>query len=196
MRLFVTCMLVVSLFLAMGCEPPPEVNDVDIPLMGRVEEPLAVDGSIDGYPAEPVEVVGADVHMAHDGNQLYVHMEVEGSGWLAVGFVGRGGAMDGANMVLGYMDEETPAFRDDVGRGLSHSEAGVTAVEEFFLSHEDGVVILEFSYPLVFPDGEGYEIEELLPGEIYTLIAALHSTSNNIDQRHSARGSIDFTVEP
>ncbi len=197
MRLLIVFMLIVSLIPVIGCEAPPDiVNDEDFPLMGRVEEALTVDGSSDGYPADPVQVAGGEVLMAHDGNYLYIHMQVEGSGWVSLGLVSRGGAMDGANMVLGYMDGETPAFRDDVGRGLSHSEAGTTAVADFFMSQEDGVVIMEFAYPLTFPGGEGYNIEELTPGEIYTLIAARHSTSNNIDQQHTARDSIDFTVEP
>jgi hypothetical protein len=190
---------VLSFSLALiACEAAPDpVNDQeDLPMMGRVDQPLTVDGNRDEYPAEPLQVVGADIYLAHDGNLLYVHVETEVDGWAAVGFNVQGGGMDGANMVLGYLDEGTPSLRDDVGRGRTHSEADVTAVEDFYLSHGNGLIVMEFSYPLVFPEGEGYNISELVPGESYTMIYAQHNSSDDITRQHSNRGAVSFTIEP
>ena len=197
MRYFLIFLLVLGSGLLMGCETAADdINDERPPLMGMVEEPLLVDGSSNGYPAAPVQVAGADIYLAHDGNYAFLHMQAEVEGWVAVGFNTTANAMDGANMILGFLDNDNPAFRDDVGRGNNHAEAGVSAVEEFYLAHEGSTVVMEFSYPLSFPGGEGYNIEELTPGETYTLIVSSHNNSNNISQRHTSVGRVDFTVEP
>lgn len=197
MRFLLILILVAGLTLVVGCETAPdEVNDEELPVMGRVDGPLSVDGSSAEYPAAPAQVLGSDIHMAHEGNNFYIHIQMEADGWVAVGLNTRGGGMDGSNMVIGYIDEGTPTFRDDVGRGRNHSEANTTAVDDFFFSYEDGTVIMEFSYPLLFPDGEGYNIGELAPGGTFTLIVARHSISSDASRQHTDRGSIDFTVEP
>jgi hypothetical protein len=55
---------------------------------------------------------------------------------------------------------------------------------------------LEFSYPLTFPSGEGFNVEELTPGEIYSLIVAMHRSSDNSGTQHSVRGAANFQVQP
>lgn len=195
MKYLFVFILTVSLSLVMGCEPAPQENDVEL-TMERVEEPLPVDGSSAKYPTAPAQLIGTDIHMAHDGEHLYIHMQAEAEGWVAVGFNIRGGGMDGANMILGYLDGESPAFRDDVGQAHNHMEADTTAVEEFYLSQENGTMIMEFSYPLSFPDGEGYNLEEMVLEEDYTMIVSLHSSSNDIEQQHTNREIVDFTIKP
>ncbi len=44
-------------------------------------------------------------------------------------------------------------------------EAEVTAVNQFYLSRSAGKIVFEFSYPLKFPGGEGYNVEKITPGE-------------------------------
>ena len=193
---FLLFTLILSLTLFVGCETPQELNDEELNFMARTQEPLTVDGSPSGYPAATVQVATADIHLAHDGNYLYVHMEGEIQGWVSVGFNTSGGEMNGANMILGYLDGGDPAFRDDVGWGLNHSEADVTALEDFYLSYQEGTAVMEFSYPLSFPEEEDYNIKELTPGMSYSLIVAYHDNSSDINQRHTGVGSVDFTVEP
>lgn len=195
--------LIMMLVFALGCEADPVSDDEPDELvepeyaMGRVEELLPVDGSDSGYPSAPLEVAGAVIHLAHDGESIYVHLEAEAEGWIAVGFNSSGGGMNGANMVLGYFAEgDTPSYRDDVGRGHRHSEAGISAVEQFYLKRTEGVTTMELSHPLSFPGGEGYNVEEIAPGETYSLIVAVHRSSDNIDSQHSDRGRIDFQVQP
>ncbi len=197
-------MLVVVLLVACGDpppvvndeEPPPVVNDEDFPAMGRVEVSLPIDGSDEGYPERPAEAIGVQIQMAHDGDSLYVHLRADIDGWLAVGFNVRGGGMDEANMVIGYLDGEEPSLRDDVGRGRTHAEAATRAVEDFSLLREDGTRILEFSYPLIFPGDVDYRLDGLTPGEMYTLLVAYNASSDDISRQHSRFDRIDFVVVP
>lgn len=215
MKYLLAILLVLSLIMVVGCESAPDAGDEDLPegvdeeteeangdaveeaepMMAAVEEPLTVDGSGDGFISGPFQAAGAEIYLAHDGEYLYVHMEAEVDGWMAVGFNAAGGGMNGANMILGYLDEGAPAYRDDVGQGHRHSEIGSPMVGEFYFSNNDGNTVMTFSYPLAFPDGEGYNLDRLTPGEAYTMIVALHNSSYNISGQHSTRGSIDFTVE-
>ena len=200
--------LAVALLVMVGCEADPVDDAVDEPdheepieepenLMGRVEEPLNMDGSSEGYPAGPIESAGAAIYLAYDDDFIYVLMEAEVEGWLSVGFNDSGGGMNGANMILGYLTEEgEPAFRDDVGSGHAHSEADETAISQPYFERSNGRSVLEFAYPLSFPADQGYNLEEITPGETYSLIVGLHSSSDNIDSKHSTRGMADFEVQP
>jgi hypothetical protein len=191
--------LVLAVVLLAGCaaEPAEDQAGKSDNIMGRVDQPLPVDGLKDGYPADPLETAGAVIHLAYDEQYLYVHLEAEVEGWIAVGFNQRGGGMNGANMILGYFsDSGAPAFRNDLGQARNHSAVGVSAVDQFHLVRADGKTTLEFSYPLTFPSGEGFNLEELTPGEIYSLIVAMHRSSDNIGTQHSARGTANFQVQP
>jgi len=176
-------------------EETPVVEAPSGPLMGKVDAPLSVDGSSSGYPAEALAVAGAAIYLAHDGSNIYVYMEAEVKGYLAVGLNNRG-VMNGANMIFGYLDGATPAYRNDLGKARTHDEVAVPAVLDFFLSRSGGKTVMEFSYPLTFPAGQGYNLEQLSPGETYSLIVATHRNSDNVTATHTARGSIDFVVEP
>lgn len=211
MRTLLVSILALCLFIFTGCgsapdtdesalpdaEEPEEVEDGEVagPLMGKVDSSLAIDGSSAGYPAGVIQAVETDIYLAYDDSNIYVHLETEGEGWVSVGFNSEGGGMDGANMIIGYLDYGTLVIRDDVGQGRNHSEASVSLVNDYYLAQENGRVIMEFSYPLTFQEGEGYNLAGLEPGGIYTLIIAAHSSSNNVNQ-HDRRGSINFTVEP
>jgi len=176
-------------------EETPVVEAPSGPLMGKVDAPLSVDGSNNGYPAEALKVAGAVIYLAHDGSNIYVYMEAEVEGYLAVGLNNRG-VMNGANMILGYLDGATPAYRNDLGKARTHDEVAVPAVLDFFLSRSGGKTVMEFSYPLTFPAGQGYNLEQLSPGETYSLIVATHRSSDDVTATHTARGSIDFVVQP
>ncbi len=178
-----------------GPEETPVAEQPSGPLMGKVDAPISVDGSSSGYPADALEIAGAVIYLAHDQENLYVYMEAEVEGYIAVGFNDRG-VMNGANMILGYLDGSAPAFRDDLGQARTHDEVEVPAVGQFFLSRSGGKTIMEFSYPLVFPEGQGYNLDQLMIGETYALIVATHRSSDDITTTHTSRGSTEFTVQP
>lgn len=215
MKFLIVVMIIIGMFAILGCESVPDtveeetvdiVEDVEVangeeadngePVMALVAVPPQVDGSGEGFLSRPFQSVGADIYLAHDSEMLYVHLETEAEGWVSVGFNRQGGGMDGANMILGYLDNDTPAYSDDVGQGRRHSKISSPAVEDFFFSSEDGLTVMAFSYPLTFPEGEGYALEELVTGETYTMIVAVHNSSHDISTPHSSRGSVNFTVEP
>jgi hypothetical protein len=216
MKILIALMVIISMFTVFGCESAPDtveeepvdlVEEVEVangeeadngePVMAFVSASPQVDGSGEGFIAAPFQSAGADIYLAHDGEMLYVHLETEAEGWVSVGFNRQGGGMDGANMILGYLDNVgTPAYSDDVGQGRRHSEISSPAVEEFYFSNEGGLTVMAFSYPLTFPEGEGYALEELVTGETYTMIVAVHNSSHDISTPHSSRGSVNFTVEP
>lgn len=176
-------------------EETPVVESPSGPLMGKVDAALSVDGTNSGYPAEALEVAGATIYLAHDGNNLYVYMEAEVEGYLAVGLNNQG-VMNGANMIFGYLEGTTPAFRNDLGKARTHDEVAVPAVIDFFMSRSGGKTVMEFSYPLTFSAGQGYNLEQLKPGETYSLIVATHRSSDEVTATHTGRGSIEFVVEP
>lgn len=215
MKFLIVVMIIIGMFAILGCESVPDtveeetvdiVEDVEVangeeadngePVMALVAVPPQVDGSGEGFLSRPFQSAGADIYLAHDSEMLYVHLETEAEGWVSVGFNRQGGGMDGANMILGYLDNGTPAYSDDVGQGRRHSKISSPAVEDFFFSSEDGLTVMAFSYPLTFPEGEGYALEELVTGETYTMIVAVHNSSHDISTPHSSRGSVNFTVEP
>ncbi len=216
MKLLIAGLLIlVMLFAAFGCDSTPdtvveepldeaeeveeangEEAEVSEPAMAAVDTAPQLDGSGEGFVSAPFQSAGADIYLAHDGEMFYVHLEAEVEGWVSVGFNTQGGGMDAANMILGYLDNDTPAYRDDVGEGRSHSEISSPAVGDFYFSNEDGLTVMAFSYPLAFPEGEGYAMDELVTGETYTMIVGTQNSSHDISSPHSSRGSVNFTVEP
>ena len=214
MRLFLAMILAVMMLTVFGCESAPDVAEEPVdekedaeeaideeaeisePVMVAVDMPPQLDGSGEGFGSVPFQAAGADIYLAHDGEMLYVHLEAEVEGWVSVGFNTQGGGMDGANMILGYLDDGTPAYRDDAGQGRSHSEISSPAVGDFYFSNEGGPTVMAFSYPLAFPEGQGYALDELVVGETYTMIVGTQNSSHDISSPHSSRGSVNFTVEP
>ncbi len=190
---------VLFLTLVAGCEPEPPEEPVEDPdyYMGYVEEPLAIDGSSEGYPSDPVELEFAVVFLAYDEQYIYVYLEAEGEGWVSAGFNQDAPGKDGANLVIGFLtDGGTPAFSDEFGEGNIHFEADDAAVNQFYFSRSAGLSIFEFSYPLVFPAGEGYNIEEIAPGEIYSLLVAVNTETDDIEIIHTDMELVFFQVQP
>jgi len=164
-------------------------------VMGQVEDPIEINGEFEGYPMDPWERDPFLLYLAHDGEMMYVHLRVKTEGWVAIGFTQPGGGMHGSNMFLGYFDDEEGLIRDDVAVGRTHSEVDNPAVEEFFVGRGDDYVILEFSYPLSFPEDEDFILAGLNSGDTVGVILAYHNSSQNIRTRHSNRAAFNIEIE-
>lgn len=171
-------------------------EEINAPPMVLASGPLVVDGLATDYPAESFEAMGTTIHMAYYGDLCYIHLETNTDGWLAAGMNTTGGGMNGAMMILGYLEGDSPAYREDLGGSHNHSAVDAPALDQFYFEHSDGRVVMEFSYPLVFPAGNGYNVESLEPGQTYTLILATHNDSYDISMMHNSLVHFDFTVEP
>jgi len=196
------CLAVFVLLISAGCAGPDTAPDdgtpadpPDVFVVQAVEEPPMVDGTPGGYPGAPFQVAGMEGNMAHDGEAIYLYLQSETGGWLSAGFNREGGGMDGANMIIGFFQEDdTARVRNDLGRGNTHEETTNGIIEGVFVEAEGGVS-LEFSYPLVFPAEPGFNLDSLEPAGVYTLILAFQASSQDPDQRHSRWGRLDFTLE-
>jgi hypothetical protein len=198
--ILVLCAAVSALVLAgCGASPGPDGSGAgqdNLPVMGRVDRPLAVDGLSEGYPASPLQVAGVEIFLASDGTVIYVHARAQADGWIAVGFNQRGRGMDGSNIILGAVDENGDIVaRNDLGRGIRHDPAAADGIIEAVVILEDGYLTLEFSYPAEFPDQNGFALGGITFGEVYSLIAAVHNRSASITQKHTSRGQVDFRAE-
>lgn len=160
-----------------------------VPMVQRVSEALSIDGLADGYTGPPLEIAGANVYVAHDGSQLYVHVTAPAAGWISVGFNKPGGGMDGANLILGVLTDIGGMISNDLGRGTAHSPAAEGADFEAALKTQAEKLTLEFAYPMQFPASGGFALAGLRPGDEFTILVAYHQTSTTYT-RHTARGAL------
>lgn len=152
---------------------------------------LAIDGSDEGYPKTGITAGKAVIKMAVWESTISVHVRMQGAGWISVAFNKQGKGMDGANMVLGYLDNSgKPAVRNDLGKGWTHKQAEKQDVLEGFVSQQSGETAFEFSYPLKF--ASGYGIAGLEKGGVYTLVVAGNERSNNISSKHTWYAKVDI----
>ncbi len=200
-RLLAVCLVVFALLVSAGCADPGNGPDEEAPVdpgdafvVQAVDAPPVVDGTPEGYPGAPFQVAGMEGNMVHDGEAIYLFLQSETGGWLSAGFNREGGGMDGANMIIGFVQEDGARVRNDLGRGKTHEETTDGIIEGVFVEGEEGVA-LEFSYPLVFPAEPDFNLDSLETGEVYTLILAFQASSQDPDQRHSRWGRLEFSLE-
>ncbi len=196
--LLIIMVLLVPVNVIGGCAEEPETETAELYVAPLVEEEISIDGSKEDYPGESITVAGSmEVLMAHDGSSLYLYARSETDGWIALGFNSQGGGMDGANIIIGYLNEnDSPAVRNDLGQGHSHSET-TNGVEEYHIERGNGEIVMELAYPLDFPTEAGFNLEGLNPGQetVYTLIAAFNTNSHDPNRQHSRFDMESFTLE-
>ncbi len=196
--LLIIVVLMVFINVMGGCAEEPVTETAELYVAPLVEEAISINGSKEDYPGESITVAGSmEVLMAHDGSSLYLYARSETDGWVALGFNSQGGGMDGANILIGYLHEnDSPAVRNDLGQGHSHSET-TNGVEEYHIERGNGEIIMELAYPLDFPTEAGFNLEGLNPGQetVYTLIAAFNTNSHDPNRQHSRFDMESFTLE-
>lgn len=153
-------------------------------------KPVA-DGKADEYQSPGWNLGKANVRMGVWDEQVWVHAQMSGQGWIAVAFNSKGKGMDGANMVIGSIDSSGQAsVRNDLGRGWSHSPAVTQGVLEFAVLFSEGATTLEFSYPVKFEPG--YGIGGFTKGKEYSIVVAGNDRGGAISSKHTWSAQGDF----
>ena len=177
--------------------------EAEAPVMPYVEDSaVVVNGSLD--PGEYGAVysdagTGIDVHWEHNGSHLKVGLDSPGSGWVSIGFGPRGVGMDGANIVLGYVEEGGGlVILDAVGIGRNHfpddERGGRDDISDASGSAEEGRTILEFVFPLSSGDGLDHNFRT---NRTYGFFLGYHATAKDGSTYHTARSeSIELFIEP
>ncbi len=178
-------------------EPTVEVEEETTEVAGETapeEAPMAgysIDGAIGATEyAHSTEIVGVEVYWANDATYLRVGLVAPGTGFVAIGFdpVRR---MEGANFILGYVEDGKGYFRDDFGtESTAHmadvDRGGVDNIVSSAGAEWTDRTILEFIIPL----DSGDEMDKpLVPGGTYTVLMAYHDLQDGFTTRHSRRGT-------
>lgn len=186
--LLAAAVLIASGALA-ACSPRAEVG------IAKVTTAPQVDGVRSGYPGEPLRVAGAEVSVVHNGEMVYVHLSAPAQGWLAAGFNRSGGAMDGANLILGILGAEGEFdVQNHVGRGFAHGPVPSPVDFAAHVSRQGDRTVLEFAYPLRFPGENDFALTGLASGETVLLVVAYHRSAASF-LKHSSRGAVALRVQ-
>lgn len=142
-----------------------------------------VDGSFDAkeYPnffTQNGFDLGAAV--SPDGKTLYLAVRAKTTGWVAVGLGSP--VMNGAFMILGYVDAKGPMTSEETGKGHFHS-TNPAVVGKSAITEKDGLTTLEASIP-----ADGF----VKQGKV-TLIYA-YSDKDDFKAKHSSRGSTELQL--
>ena len=164
----------------------PEVATVGAPAVA-----YSIDGAIGAteYP-HSTEIAGVEVYWTNDATYLRVGLVAPGTGFVAIGF-DPVRQMEGANFILGYVEDGKGYFRDDFGiESTAHmadvDRGGVNNIVSSAGAEWTDRTILEFIIPL--DSGDGMD-KPLVPGGTYTVLLAYHDLQDGFTTRHSRRGS-------
>jgi len=166
------------------------------------DEPAQADGySIDGFIgateyAHSTEIAGVAVYWTNDATYLRVGLDAPGTGYVSIGFdpVRR---MEGANFILGYVEDGVAYFRDDFGtESTSHmadvDRGGTSDILSYAGAEWTDQTVLEFMIPL----DSGDEMDKpLVPGNEYTVLLAYHDLQDGFTARHSRRGTGEIQLD-
>jgi hypothetical protein len=167
-------------------EPEVATEEAPAPTIG-----YSIDGAIGATEyLHSTEIAGVEVYWTNDATYLRIGLVAPGTGFVAIGFdpVRR---MEGANFILGYVEDGKAYFRDDFGiESTAHmadvDRGGVNNIVSSAGAEWTDRTILEFIIPL----DSGDEMDKpLVPGGTYTVLLAYHDLQDGFTTRHSRRGS-------
>lgn len=139
------------------------------------------------------------VYWEHNGTHINVGLVSYGTGWVSIGFGSKNVGMDGANIVIGYIDEEGElVLTDEVGVGRNHfpdvEKGGRDDISAKAGSEEEGQTIIEFVFPLVSGDGLDHNF---VVNRTYGFFLGYHESAKDLSTYHSARSdSLGLFIEP
>lgn len=191
--------LLVNTFLIGTSNASPEA--VTMPY--EPDPKVVVDGivSIDEYVDSYFEMItGIYVNWEHNGTHMYIAVESPGTGWVGIGFGVINTGMDGANMIIGYVDDSTGALvlEDVWGIKYTHSNDTFLGGSRDFVaeagSQSNGKTVIEFVFPL--DSGDSYDFR-LSPGGTYGFFVAYQATEDDLVSYHTVYSETkDFYIEP
>ncbi len=160
---------------------------------------IAVDGFIDGneytnsYIDEPTGLV---LYWNNDDTELYIGIESPHNGWVAIGFDPEQ-AMQGANIILVAMENDTVLIRDDFGNSpFTHRPdeelGGTTDIVDFAGQNLENGFTIEF----VIPMNSGDEFDKKLQSsKEYDIILAINSSSIDFEARHTNKSKTKIVLD-
>ena len=161
------------------------------------ESGWTADGVItEGEYAQEADYGGIRIWWTNDDTHLYLAMEGDTTGWVAVG-INPDLGMKGANFILGYVENDEAKVWDAWGQtrtGANHPPdteiGGSDDIVEFAGVEEGDVTRLEVKIPL--DSGDEYD-HALVPGESYPLIMAIGG-EDEFNAYHSKYASGELTL--
>jgi len=138
------------------------------------------------------EASGVELSWRNGLTVLFAALRSPGTGWISAGFdpVNR---MQGANYILGAVLEGGLVVEDHFGTGpVSHRRDSRDDI--LWAGGNDACcpAIIEFVIPL---DSGDPEDKPLVPGQTYAVLLAYHRSAKGFTVTHTARGSVQMTLE-
>lgn len=177
-------------------QTPNPPTSPSLPIGTSTSTPI-VDGVIHtGEYAHAMEAGGFRVYWSNDAIVLRMGLLSPGTGYVAIGLAPER-RMQGANFILGAVQNGRTDMRDDYGTGvLSHSADVDNGGSSDILAYEgrelNGQTTIEFIIPL--DSGDAFD-KPLEPGKTYEVLVAFHSTNDSFSARHSQRGSGELRLD-
>ncbi len=150
--------------------------------------------TVDGYKTKTVSDITLMWKTNNAEDSLLVKVSATTVGWVAVGFDPTVGMQD-ANIIIGYVVNDTAYVRDDVGTGL-HSHApdttlgGTNDVADIAGTEDGGITEISFTIPL---DSGDLQDQVLVVGESYVVILAW-GTDDDFDALHTVRVTTEIDI--
>ncbi|MFQ6134921.1 MAG: DOMON domain-containing protein [Nitrososphaerales archaeon] len=131
---------------------------------------------------------GMSVYWEHDGENIYLGMVSKGTGWVAIGFGPENTGMDGANIVIGAVDDASGvlAILDEIGVGFEHypdtDQGGSDDILGKAGSQNGGTTVIEFVFPLDSGDVHDHAFQV---GGTYGFILAYQKSVDDMAEYHT-----------
>lgn len=152
-------------------------------------------GSLPG-DSESILYDGFQLSWTPEGDSILVTMSAPTTGWIAAGFHS-GGAMNDAQIVIGWVDGREVRIRDDFGTGFTTHAADTTlgGTDDLVLisgTEQNGRTTITFRMPLDSGDDND---RKLVPGEPCRAVLAYgNDGDDSFTGYHAWAGSTDIEI--
>lgn len=141
---------------------------------------------------------GISVYWEHNGTYMRVGLSSPGSGWVSIGLGPRNVKMNGANIIIGYMNGTNLSMFDEVGVGHNHipitQRGGRDDIIDKAGSIKDGKLQIEFTIPL--NPGDTLH-QSLQPNGTYGFFLGYQAVAQDRTTYHTAHSqTYDFIIQP